>query len=174
MEPAPCYSAFVIISVIGGERAGAEALRLAKEVGRELGRRGVTLLCGGRGGVMEATCKGARAEGGHTIGVLPGRNAAETPPNRYVEFPIFTGIGYARNAIVALSGEAVIAISGSYGTLSEIAYALINGVPLVGLDTWDFDYPDWEPSGIVRVTTAVEAVEKAVAMAEARRAGATK
>jgi hypothetical protein len=164
----------VIISVIGGERAGAEALRLAKEVGRELGRRGVTLLCGGRGGVMEATCKGARAEGGHTIGVLPGRNAAETPPNRYVEFPIFTGIGYARNAIVALSGEAVIAISGSYGTLSEIAYALINGVPLVGLDTWDFDYPDWEPSGIVRVTTAVEAVEKAVAMAEARRAGATK
>jgi uncharacterized protein (TIGR00725 family) len=164
----------VIISVIGGERAGAEALRLAKEVGRELGRRGVTLLCGGRGGVMEATCKGARAEGGHTIGVLPGRNAAETPPNRYVEFPIFTGIGYARNAIVALSGEAVIAISGSYGTLSEIAYALINGVPLVGLDTWDFDYHDWEPSGIVRVTTAVEAVEKAVAMAEARRAGATK
>jgi hypothetical protein len=164
----------VIISVIGGEGAGAEALRLAEEVGHELGRRGVTLLCGGRGGVMEAACRGARAEGGHTIGVLPGRNAAETPPNRYVEFPIFTGIGYARNAIVSLSGEAVIAISGSYGTLSEIAYALINDVPLVGLDTWDFDYHDWEPAGIVRVATAVDAVEKALAMAEARRAGLAK
>jgi uncharacterized protein (TIGR00725 family) len=164
--------AAVIISVIGGEGAGADALRLAEEVGHELGRRGVTLLCGGRGGVMEAACRGARAEGAHTIGILPGRNAGETPPNGYVEFPIFTGIGYARNAIVALSGEAVIAISGSYGTLSEIAYALINGVPLVGLDTWDFDYHDWEPTGIVRVATAAEAVETAVSMAEARRAGA--
>ena len=162
----------MIISVIGGEGAGVEALRLAEDVVHELGRRGVTLLCGGRGGVMEAACRGARAEGAHTIGVLPGRNATETPPNRWVEFPIFTGIGYARNAIVALSGEAVIAVSGSYGTLSEIAYALINSVPLVGLDTWDFDYHDWEPTGIVRVSTAAEAVEKAIALAEARRAGA--
>jgi uncharacterized protein (TIGR00725 family) len=166
--------ASVIISVIGGEAAGAEALRLAEEVGRELGRRGLTLLCGGRGGVMEAACRGARAEGAHTIGILPGRNAEETQPNQYVEFPIYTGIGYARNAIVALSGDAVIAISGSYGTLSEIAYALINGIPLVGLDTWDFDYHDWEPAGIVRVTTAAEAVETAVGMAEAKREGAGK
>jgi hypothetical protein len=166
--------AAVIISVIGGEGASTGSLRLAEEVGRELGRRGVTLACGGRGGVMEAACRGARSAGGHTIGILPGRNAEETPPNTYVEFPIFTGIGYARNAIVALTGEAVIAIRGSYGTLSEIAYALINGVPLVGLDTWDFDYHEWEPSSIVRVTTAAQAVEKAVAMAEARRAGAVK
>ena len=172
-SPAAIVAA-VIISVIGGEGATAESLRLAEEVGRELGQRGVTLVCGGRGGVMEASCRGARSAGGHTIGILPGRNAAETPPNAYVEFPIFTGIGYARNAIVALTGEAVIAISGSYGTLSEIAYALINQVPLVGLDTWDFDYHDWEPSGIVRATTAAEAVEKAVAMAEARRAGGGK
>ena len=164
----------MIISVIGGDAANAVAVRLAEEVGRELGRRGVTLVCGGRGGVMEAACRGARSEGGHTIGVLPGRNAKETPPNEHVEFPIFTGIGYARNAIVALSGEAVIAISGSYGTLSEIAYALINDKPLVGLDTWDFDYHDWEPGGIVRVSTAVEAVEKAVEMAEARRRGGAK
>ena len=164
----------MIISVIGGEGARVESLRLAEEVGRELGRRGVTLVCGGRGGVMEAVCRGARSTEGHTIGILPGRNAEETPPNAYVEFPIFTGIGYARNAIVALTGEAVIAISGSYGTLSEIAFALINQVPLVGLDTWDFDYHDWEPSGIVRVTTAAEAVEKAMALAEARRAGGAK
>ncbi len=160
----------MIISVIGGETAGAEALQLAEEVGRELGRRGITLACGGRGGVMEAACRGARAEGGHTIGILPGRNAAETPPNAYVEFPIFTGIGYARNAVVVLSGQAVIAISGSYGTLSEIAYALINEIPLVGLDTWDFDYHGYEGGGIVRVSSADEAVEKAVAMAEERTA----
>jgi uncharacterized protein (TIGR00725 family) len=164
----------VNISVIGGEGAGETALVLAEEVGRELGRRSVTLVCGGRGGVMEAACRGARAEGGHTIGILPGRNAAETPPNAYVEFPVFTGIGYARNAVVVLSGEAVIAISGSFGTLSEIAYALINGIPLVGLDTWDFDYHDWEPSGIVRVSTAAEAVETAVALVEARRGGGAK
>jgi len=119
---------------------------------------------------MEAACRGARAEGGHTIGILPGRNAAETPPNAYVEFPIFTGIGYARNAVVVLSGQAVIAISGSYGTLSEIAYALINEIPLVGLDTWDFDYHGYEGGGIVRVSSADEAVEKAVAMAEERTA----
>jgi uncharacterized protein (TIGR00725 family) len=164
--------AVVIISVIGGEAAGNDALQLAEEVGHELGRRGVTLLCGGRGGVMEAACRGARAEGGHTIGILPGQDAEETPPNRYVEFPIYTGIGHARNAIVALSSEAVIAISGSYGTLSEIAFALINDIPLVGLDTWDFDYHDWEPSGFVRAETAAEAVEKAMSMAEARRTGA--
>jgi uncharacterized protein (TIGR00725 family) len=164
----------VIISVIGGEGAEGEALTLAEEVGRLIGRRGATLACGGRGGVMEAACRGARQEGGHTIGILPGRNAAETPPNPYVEFPIFTGIGYARNAIVALTGEAVIAISGSYGTLSEIAYALINGIPLIGLDTWDFDYHGWEPGGIVRVSTAVEAVEEAVALAQVRRAGGQK
>jgi uncharacterized protein (TIGR00725 family) len=166
--------AVVIISVIGGEGAGADALRLAEDVGRELGKRDITLACGGRGGVMEAACRGARAEGGHTIGILPGRNGKETPPNKYVEIPIFTGIGFARNVIVVLTGEAVIAISGSYGTLSEISYALINGIPLVGLDTWDFDYHDWEPSGIVRVSTAAEAVEKAVAMAEARRVGVAK
>src|SRR2546425_7428347 len=147
-----------MISVIGGERAPVEALVVAEEVGRELAKRGVPLVCGGRGGVMEAACRGARAEGGHTIGILPGRNAQETPPNEYVEFPVFTGIGYARNAVVVLSGEAVIAIDGSFGTLSEIAYALINDIPLVGLDTWGFDYHGYEDS-IVRVSTAAEAVE---------------
>jgi uncharacterized protein (TIGR00725 family) len=85
-----------------------------------------------------------------------------------VEFPVFTGIGYARNAVVVLSGEAVIAIDGSYGTLSEIAYALINKVPLVGLDTWDFSYHGHDPSAIVRAATAAEAVAKAIALAEAR------
>ncbi len=159
-----------MISVIGGDAASEEVCAVAEDVGRELAKRGVTVVCGGRGGVMEAACRGARSEGGHTIGILPGKNAIDSPPNEWVEFPVFTGIGYARNAVVVLSGEAVIAIDGSYGTLSEIAYALINDVPLVGLDTWDFSYRGYDPSAIVRAATAVEAVEKAIALAEARRA----
>ncbi len=158
----------MMISVIGGDEAPPAAAAMAEEVGRELAKRHVTLVCGGRSGVMEAACRGARSEGGHTIGILPGRNAHETPPNEWVEFPIFTGIGYARNAVVVLSGEAVIAVDGSYGTLSEIAYALINDIPLVGLDTWDFDYHGYK-GDIARVSTAAEAVEKAIALAELRR-----
>lgn len=143
---------------------------MAEAVGRELGRRGVTLLCGGRGGVMEAACRGARAEGGHTIGIMPGGSARESPPNEYVEFPIFTGIGFARNSIVVLSGEAIIAIDGSYGTLSELAFALIHGVPVIGLDTWDFAYHGHESERIIRMSDPEEAVEKAIELAQARRA----
>jgi uncharacterized protein (TIGR00725 family) len=163
-----------MISVIGGDSAPPEATTMAEEVGRELARRGVTLVCGGRGGVMEAACRGARSEGGHTIGILPGSDTSETPPNAHVEFPIFTGIGYARNSAVVLSGEAVIAIDGSYGTLSEIAYAIIHDVPLVGIDTWDFAYHGHDGERIVRAAGPVDAVEKAVALAEARRASPPK
>ncbi len=160
-----------MISVIGGERAPDEALNLAEDVGRELARRGATLVCGGGGGVMEAACRGARAAGGHTVGILPGRDARQSPPNPYVEFPIFTGLGYARNALVVLSGEAVIAIDGAYGTLSEIAYALIHGIPLVGLDTWDFTYHGHDADRIVRAKDPADAVAKAVALAEGRPPG---
>ena len=145
-----------------------EALAAAEAVGRELARRGATLVCGGRGGVMEAACRGARSAGGHTIGILPGRSAMETPPNDYVEFPLFTGLGFARNIIVVLSGRAVIAISGAYGTLSEIAYALIHDIPVVGLDTWDFAYHGHESERIVRISDPVQAVDQAIALAERR------
>ena len=160
----------MMISVIGGEASGEAALGAAELVGRELARRGATLVCGGRGGVMEAACRGARAEGGHTIGIMPGRNADETPPNPHVEFPVFTGLGFTRNVIVVLSGEAVIAINGSYGTLSEIAFALINDVPIVGIDTWDFDYGGHDRNGIVRVNDPIAAVEQAIGLAKERRA----
>jgi uncharacterized protein (TIGR00725 family) len=156
----------MIIAVIGGEDVSAEVARLAEEVGRELARRGCTVVCGGGSGVMEGVCRGARAEGGHTIGILPGHNAAESSPNDYVEFPIFTGLGYARNSMVALSGQAVIAIDGAYGTLSEIAYALIHEVPLVGLDTWDFSYPGHDAERMIRASDPVDAVEKAIAAAQ--------
>ncbi|MDO8614321.1 MAG: TIGR00725 family protein [Dehalococcoidia bacterium] len=159
----------MIISVIGGELCPPEAVRAAEAVGRELAKRGATLVCGGRGGVMEAACRGARSAGGHTIGVLPGRDALETPPNDYVEFPLFTGMGFARNIVVVLSGEAVIAISGSYGTLSEIAYALIHEIPVVGIDTWDFAYHGHEAERITRVSDPVQAATAAIALAEARR-----
>lgn len=162
----------MIISVIGGENSPEDALRLAEEVGRELGKRGVTVCCGGGGGVMEAVCRGARSTGGHTIGIMPGRDASQSPPNPWVEFPVFTGIGYARNSAVVLTGEAVIAVDGSYGTLSEIAFALIHDVPLVGLDTWDFDYHGHDAEKIVRVATPQEAVEKAIEMAQQRGGGA--
>jgi hypothetical protein len=164
----------VIISVIGGEAAPREALEAAEAVGRELARRGVTLVCGGGRGVMEAACRGARAEGGHTIGIMPGRSARESPPNPHVEFAVYTGIGFARNASVALSGEAVIAIDGSYGTLSEMAYALIHDIPLVGLDTWDFTYHGHDGDRIRRARDAAEAVEMAISLAEERRRSGAK
>jgi uncharacterized protein (TIGR00725 family) len=159
----------VIITVIGGDAAGPEAVEAAEAVGRELARRGVTLVCGGRSGVMEAACRGARSEGGHTIGIMPGRDARESPPNEYVEFPLYTGLGYARNIMVVLSGEAIIAIDGSYGTLSEMAYALIHGRPIVGLDTWDFAYHGHDGERIARASSPVEAVETAIELANKQR-----
>ncbi len=162
-----------MISVIGGEACGPEALDIAEQIGREIARRGATLVCGGRGGVMEATCRGAREAGGHTIGIMPGRGREDSPPNPYVEFPVFTGMGFARNVVVVLSADAVIAIDGSYGTLSEIAYALIHETPVVGIDTWDFAYHGFDGhEKIVRLTGATEAVTKAIELAEARRATA--
>jgi uncharacterized protein (TIGR00725 family) len=158
----------MIIAVIGGEEASPEVARLAEEVGRELARRGCALVCGGGAGVMEAACRGARAEGGHTIGILPGHNAAESPPNEYVEFPIFTGLGYARNSMVVLSAQAVIAIDGAYGTLSEIAYAFIHEVPIIGLDTWHFSYPGHDAERMPRAKDAADAAQKAIAAAEKR------
>ncbi len=159
----------MMISVIGGEVCPPSALESAEIVGRELAKRGATVVCGGREGVMAAACRGARSAGGHTIGILPGRNALETPPNEYVEFPLYTGLGFARNIVVVLSGEAVIAIAGAYGTLSEIAYALIHNIPIVGLDTWGFAYHGHESERIVRETDPAKAAEIAISLAEGRR-----
>ncbi len=164
----------MIISVIGGETAPAEAVRQAEAVGRELARRGITVVCGGGSGIMEGACRGARSADGHTIGIMPGHNASESPPNPWVEFPIYTGLGYARNSMVALSGDAVIAIEGSYGTLSEIAFALIHAIPIVGLDTWDFAYHGHDAGKIVRAADPVDAVKKAIALAQERGRGPAK
>ncbi len=159
----------MIIAVIGGDSPPAEALAQAEAVGRELAQRGHTLICGGRGGVMEAACRGARTAGGHTIGVLPGPDRRDA--NLHVEFPIVTNLGAARNTVIILSADAVIAVDGSYGTLSEIALALVHSKPVVGLATWRLSDPDGsEDERIVRVSDAAEAVERAVAAAEDVRA----
>src|SRR3990170_2542065 len=161
--------ASMIIAVIGGEEAPAEALAQAEAMGREIARRGCTLICGGRGGVMEAVCRGAREAGGHTIGVLPGPDRSDMNP--HVEFPIVTNLGAARNAVVVLSADAVIAVDGSYGTLSEIALALVHGKPVVGLQTWRVsDDAGVEDGRIARAGDPVDAVDRAVAAALGARA----
>jgi uncharacterized protein (TIGR00725 family) len=147
----------VIIGVIGGEQATPEEEQLAYEVGKEIARRGHVLVCGGRGGVMRAACRGAREAGGHTIGILPGEDASEA--NEFVEFPIITGIGFARNAIIARTAEALVAIGGRYGTLSEIAFAFIAGRPVAGLRTWQLTTPDGEAVPIVACSSPAEAVD---------------
>ena len=154
----------MFVSVIGGGDSSEEEARLAEEVGRELARRGANLICGGLGGVMEAACRGAASQGGTTIGILPGNDRHEA--NAYVNIPIVTGMGYARNAIVAKSAQAVIAIGGSYGTLSEIAYALQSDVPVVGLGTWSLSRAGMEDKSIVAAHSPAEAVEKALALAK--------
>ncbi|RLC72769.1 MAG: TIGR00725 family protein [Chloroflexi bacterium] len=156
-----------LIGVIGGSRCSPEEERLAEEVGREVARRGAVLVCGGLGGVMEAACRGARQAGGLTIGILPGNRAEEANP--WVEVPIVTGLGEARNVLVVKSCRAVIAIGGEFGTLSEIALALRDGVPVVGLKTWQLSKEDYRADPIVRVQSPAEAVEKALALAEGGR-----
>jgi uncharacterized protein (TIGR00725 family) len=148
------------IAVIGGSKCSPQEAELAEEVGRELARQGAVLVCGGLGGIMAAACKGASSEGGVTIGILPGgsRQAA----NPYVQIPIVTNLGEARNVIVVKSAEAVIAIGGGYGTLSEIGHALRNGIPVVGLNTWSLSRNDQSDNSIILAQDPVEAVNKAI------------
>lgn len=154
------HSMGAIIGVIGASRADRRAARDAYEVGRLIARRGAVMICGGLTGVMEEAARGAREEGGLTIGVIPGDDPRQA--NRYIDIPIVTGMGYARNIIIVRSARAVIAIGGSYGTLSEIAYALNLGVPLIGLGTWDVPKIDAGETRMVMVKTPEEAVEEAL------------
>ena len=162
----------MIISVIGGSSpTNPEHVRLAEEVGRELAKRGVSLVCGGLSGIMEAACKGAKSAGGTTIGILPGRSSRDA--NSYVDIPIVTTMGFSRNVIVVHTGNAVIAIGGAYGTLSEIGHALGDGIPVVALNSWPLSRNgDGQPvdEAMIQASDPVDAVEKAIAAAEARDA----
>ena len=157
-----------LIAVIGGGQPSPQEAKLAEEVGHELARRGAILVCGGLGGVMEAACKGASSEGGTTIGILPGDNSEAANP--YVQIPIVTGLGYARNIAVVKSAQAVIAIGGNYGTLSEISHALQSGIPVVGLNTWSLSRNGQQDKSIIPVQTTIEAVNKALDLAASRKA----
>lgn len=150
------------IAVIGSSQCSSEEVELAEEVGRELAKHGVILICGGLGGIMEAACRGASSQGGITIGILPGdiRQAA----NPYVQIPIVTNLGEARNIIVIKSAQAVIAIGGSYGTLSEIGHALRSGIPVIGLNTWSLSRNGQLDSSIILAQNPTEAVKKALGL----------
>ncbi len=149
------------ISVIGASVCSEQEAEWAEEVGAHIGRRGHILLCGGRGGVMAAACKGARREGGWTVGVLPGSDRSGANPHLDVALP--TGLGEARNLIVARGGDAVIAVGGSYGTLSEIALALKGGRPVVGLGTWSATAGSGTEAEVIAATSPEEAVDLACA-----------
>jgi len=153
----------MFVAVVGGSTCSAEDARLAEAVGRGLASRGVALVCGGLGGIMEAACRGAKSAGGLTVGILPGDDRQSANP--HVDVPVVTGMGHARNAIVVKTAQAVIAIDGSYGTLSEIALALQNGIAVIGLGTWDLSLHGGADQSIIQARDAEEAVEKAIAAA---------
>jgi uncharacterized protein (TIGR00725 family) len=139
------------VSVVG---SGVEHEEEAEEVGRLLAERGCTVVCGGRDEVMAAAARGAKSAGGTTIGILPGETRADA--NEWIDHAVVTGIGHARNLAVAASGDAVIAVGGSYGTLAEIAFALRLGRRVVILD------PGWEVDGALYASSPGEAVELAL------------
>lgn len=149
--------ASIQVAVIG---SGREHEARAEEVGRLIAERGCTLVCGGLGEVMAAAARGAKSAGGTTIGILPGESRAEA--NEWIDHAIVTGIGHARNLAVAASGDAVIAVGGSWGTLAEIAFARRLGRPVVALE------PGWELEGVPTAADPAEAVELALAGVSSR------
>ena len=153
------------VAVIGGSgiEEGSEVWQLAEEVGRGLAEAGVTLVCGGGGGVMEAASRAAAEAGGEVIGIVPGTSPEDA--NEYCSHVVATGIGHARNLAVVSSGEAVIAIGGEWGTLSEIGFARVIGHEVIALRSWELTSRDRMAGapGIVAAETAEQAVAAALA-----------
>lgn len=137
------------VGVIGAGKADEELIRLAEEVGRLLAKNRIIVITGGLRGVMEAACRGAYFEGGITVGILP--TLSKEDANPYVKIPIPTGMGEMRNALIVRASDALVAIGGEYGTLSEIAFALKTGKRVVGLKTWDI-------RGVIQANSPEEAV----------------
>ena len=151
----------VYLAVIGGSDISPEIAALAREVGRGIAARGAVLLCGGLGGVMAAAARGAREAGGVSLGILPDGDRRRANP--YLTYSIATNLGHARNVLIAHSADALIAVDGSHGTISEAAIALKLGKPVVALNvTWDLP-------GVIRAASPAEAVALAWAALEAVR-----
>jgi uncharacterized protein (TIGR00725 family) len=142
------------VAVVGGYEADAAALALAEEVGRRLAQRGCIVVTGGRRGVAEAVSRGAVLAGGTTIGILPGTSRSEANP--YVTYPVPTGLGESRNSLVVMDAAAVIALPGEYGTMSEVAHALLAETRVVSVGG------GWDIPGVIIVGSAEEAVEVAL------------
>ncbi len=148
------------VAVVGGSDAGPKDLAVAEDLGRELATRGAVVVCGGLGGVMEAACRGARQAGGSTIGILPGDDRSQANP--FVEVAVATGLGEGRNLVVVRTADVVVAVGGEFGTLSEIAFALRIGTPVVGISTWELAKGGRPVDAVVRVDTAAEAADQAI------------
>lgn len=156
------------IAVVGAATCDEATLEMAREAGERIAEAGATLICGGRGGVMAAACAGARAKGGRTVGILPGRDENASAPNDNLDIVLFTGLEQARNQILVLSSAAVVAVGGGWGTLSEIALALKFRVPVVALKGWNLRRPDGLSDPLLsHARTPADAV--ALALAGARR-----
>jgi hypothetical protein len=140
-----------MMGVIGAGTCTAEVYELARRVGAGIARAGSVLVCGGLGGVMEGACRGAREAGGETVGILPGLDKASANP--YVSIPIVTDLGHARNVLIVRTSDLLVAVSGGYGTLSEISIALKLGKPIIGLHTW----PDMK--GVAYMSSPEEVID---------------
>jgi len=125
----------ILVSVIGGHKAGIDALKAAERIGEIIAEEKCVLVCGGLTGIMEAACKGAKNKNGLTVGIIPGEDKKDA--NQYVDIAIATGMGFSRNTLVAATADIVVALPGEYGTLSEIGFALNAKKPVYGFDTWD-------------------------------------
>jgi uncharacterized protein (TIGR00725 family) len=145
--------AMKMIGVIGAGICNDETYELARRVGVGIAKMGATLICGGLGGVMEGACRGAHEAGGQSVGILPGPEKAQA--NAYIDIPVVTDLGHARNVLIVRSSDLLIAISGGYGTLSEISIALKIGKPVLGISTW----PDI--AGVQYMATVEEALNAA-------------
>lgn len=153
-----------IIGVIGGHNSASEqASRLAEEVGFLIAKSGCTLICGGLTGIMESACKGAKRAGGLTIGVIP--SADKHDANPHVDIPIVTAMSTSRNVIIVRTADAIIAIDGSYGTLSEIAHALDQGKKVISLASWTILKGSVDDDKFVLAHTPKEAVDLAIRFA---------
>jgi len=144
------------VAVIGAGAATPELLTVAREVGRELAAAGAVLICGGLGGVMAAAAQGAREAGGVSLGVLPGPDRREANP--FLTFALPTNLGHARNIIIAHAADALIAVGGGYGTISEAAIGLKLGKPVIAL------LADWDLPGLRRAATPAAAVQAALGL----------
>jgi uncharacterized protein (TIGR00725 family) len=149
------------VAVVGAGHASAEEERAAEAVGRGLAEAGAVLVCGGLGGVMEAACRGAKSVGGTTVGILPGTRRADANP--YVDVAVPTGLGELRNGLVVRAADALVAVGGEFGTLSEIALALKAGKPVIGLGGWELSRTGQPVTVITRAASPEDAVARVLA-----------